>query len=100
MQNGLSSHPHQLGHKKDEPNTSLFNLYKKTTQSTQSNGQRKGYKPRWGYYKTCVHFWYFIGEDYHEMIIQTMHSSKLPQVVNKGLITLIFKIGDKVNISN
>jgi hypothetical protein len=91
MRNGLSSHPHQLGHIKDEPYTSLSNLYQRTAKTTQSNGQKKGYKPRWGYYKTFVHFWYFIGEDYHEMIIQAMHSSKLPQVVTKGLITLIFQ---------
>ena len=39
-------------------------------------------------------FWQQIGEDFHHMVSNSLHSGRFPQGVTRGLITLISKGGD------
>ncbi len=46
------------------------------------------------------HFWYLIGEDFLKMIWEIVKVKSLPNGMNRGLITLVFEVGDKENLSN
>jgi hypothetical protein len=45
-------------------------------------------------------FWYFIGEDFHKMIEIAIKDGSLPNMINKGIITLLFRISEKENFNN
>jgi len=46
-------------------------------------------------------FWYFIGEDFHTMIELLIKEKSFSKGINyKGLIILLFKVGEKESLGN
>jgi hypothetical protein len=46
------------------------------------------------------YFWYLIREDFLKMIQEIIKVKSLPNGMNMVLITLVFEVGDKGNLSN
>jgi len=44
--------------------------------------------------------WELIGDDYTKMLIQSIDQGRLPTGMTSGVITLLFKEGDRANLSN
>ncbi len=83
---------------------------KKTLAAHISNKQLEGVAKTLAKYKTLKldgilvkfyhSFWYLIGSYFYKMLQWTMEEGKLPNGVNIGLITLIFKFGNSDKLSN
>lgn len=47
-----------------------------------------------------VQFWHIISEDYFPMIPDSVKNGRLSRDITQGLVTLIFKAGDKEDVGN
>jgi hypothetical protein len=49
---------------------------------------------------TISHYWYLIGEDFESVVREIFDQKLLSESQNRGIITLMFKLGEREDIKN